>query len=146
MVPVASILYTIIHTIHTFILLCQKILKIYNKKQFWVCEFTTIVKLLKIYHLDTLWRTRDEFEELFKEVKWIKKAVDREISQVTFTYVGYLGYCRRTPIWLEDATSCLLTSWFILLFSLMLVLSGWLSSYHVWCKTVKLRFFCLYFT
>ncbi len=27
---------------------------------------------------------RDEFEELFKEVKWIKKAVDREISQVTY--------------------------------------------------------------
>ena len=27
-------------------------------------------------------RNRDEFEELFKEVKWMKKAVDREVAQV----------------------------------------------------------------
>jgi hypothetical protein len=27
-------------------------------------------------------KNRDEFEELFKEVKWMKKAVDMEIAQV----------------------------------------------------------------
>jgi SMC interacting uncharacterized protein involved in chromosome segregation len=31
-------------------------------------------------------KNRDEFEELFKEVNWIKKAVERGVSQVIMTF------------------------------------------------------------
>ncbi len=42
-----------------------------------------------------------------------------------------------TPFWLEDATSCLLSSWFILLFSLLLVMSGYLSINHNRCNATS---------
>jgi hypothetical protein len=90
-----------------------------------------------------LWHTRDEFEELFKEVKWIKKAVDREISQVTFTCVGYLGYSAERHFDVKNLPCVMLV--IVVVHPAVFSSAGhvWLSGYHIRFKTEL--FFAVYF-